>query len=1117
MSPAVRGPHRAALLLCLLAACDPTSDRDPAPEGGGPEVDAGSGGPGQGEDAGEAACAPEGASEARIRYEDVQATGTEPCVAEPQARVCLHGQWSAWSGTFASETCVPGSLPTCDGAAEGATEARVRYREPTGTSSAPCAAQTQTRSCRDGAWSDWSGDFAADTCLMQGPEPEPCGTTPSGSSAARVRYRQNSVPFGERCVAEVQTRECDAGVWSPWSGGFEHEQCSEAAARACGSIPHGTPEARVRYANRLVPFGEACVAETQTRVCTDGTFSRWSGEHAEERCEVAASGAAVLASPASGDIATIEGGPAVAITFAPSIAPSAPVSIVLTSSDARALTVTGAALTLEAGSTAERSAELLAPRTLMAEGKRHVLLRASVTSDDARFDGLAVGPWSVSIDDAGKAGLVIAELTERVTTDAGGEALLELSLARAPLSDVSVYVTSTDTTEGAPAPGRLTFTAANFATPQLVRVRGVDDAPLVDGEVSFQVLLDAVSADESYGLLPLARLAFVSRDVPVNECARGNWHSCGSGQVCLDKEPGFACGCAPGRELRAGSCQPVASVSTGDWHSCQRKSSGELSCWGLNEAGSASLPAGRSYVAVAAGADHTCALETNGTITCAGSVAGPGPTAAVGARWIDVRSGEGFSCALDNLGDITCFGLEAARLAAPLRHEPRRFRSLRVNGLDLCAQDDSLALTCVRAATDGLPALPLPVPPAGTSFVGFEVASHVCAIDSAGGLTCAPDRWGYVREAPPALPDGVYFRRLAIDDGGYSCAIDSRGALACWGALDHREQALAVPQLPEGVSYEQVAAQNSHACALDSLGKVHCWGYDSVGQAQVPDPVAGGRWQSLDSGSVHTCAIDDQGRLNCWGWDDTEPALAEGARWTSVQTSTPQSFFYSAGSTCAVDSLGGGQCWGSGGPDAPELGEGEGWKKLAAGYSLACGITIAGSMRCRDATPPVLAEGVLWTDVDAYGDHACATDSTGTLHCFGSALAPRVIAQREGGFSQLDVKRTVVCAIHGAGAMDCWNMNGSSANASRPALPPGAGWAHVSLWNHSRHASHLCAVDTLGNAYCWGGSNPDGSNDVPALEAGVRWTRVETGESFSCGLDSRARRHCWGVRKLSPF
>lgn len=74
------------------------------------------------------------------------------------------------------------------------------------------------------------------------------------------------------------------------------------------------------------------------------------------------------------------------------------------------------------------------------------------------------------------------------TTEAGGTATFDVVLDFPPTSNVTVPLSSSNTAEGTVSPASLTFTPANYNTPQTVTVTGVDD-PIVDGDQAYQVVI----------------------------------------------------------------------------------------------------------------------------------------------------------------------------------------------------------------------------------------------------------------------------------------------------------------------------------------------------------------------------------------------------------------------------------------------------------------------------------------------------------------------------------------------------------------------------------------------------------------------------------------------------
>ena len=107
-------------------------------------------------------------------------------------------------------------------------------------------------------------------------------------------------------------------------------------------------------------------------------------------------------------------------------------------------------------------------------------------SSDDNFDAVANQTVSVTTTDDDVAGFTIAE-TDGSTgvTEAGSTDLFTVVLDKAPLSDVVFAISSSDTGE-ATVTSSLTFTAANWDTPQSVTVTGADDN-IIDGSVTSNI------------------------------------------------------------------------------------------------------------------------------------------------------------------------------------------------------------------------------------------------------------------------------------------------------------------------------------------------------------------------------------------------------------------------------------------------------------------------------------------------------------------------------------------------------------------------------------------------------------------------------------------------------
>jgi len=92
-------------------------------------------------------------------------------------------------------------------------------------------------------------------------------------------------------------------------------------------------------------------------------------------------------------------------------------------------------------------------------------------------------------------GFVISAITGS-TTEAGGTATFTVNLKTQPTANVSISLSSSDTTEGTVSPAYLLFSSSNWSTAQTVTVTGVNDTS-VEGNKGYTVLLGVASSSDS--------------------------------------------------------------------------------------------------------------------------------------------------------------------------------------------------------------------------------------------------------------------------------------------------------------------------------------------------------------------------------------------------------------------------------------------------------------------------------------------------------------------------------------------------------------------------------------------------------------------------------------------
>ena len=191
-------------------------------------------------------------------------------------------------------TPTPAPTPTiqpklsCGSVPHNGTESRIAYNASSVAYGQSCSSiqQTQTRTCNDGVWSAWSGTYQNLICTVQAASS--CGNIPHNGTESRIAYSINSVPYGQSCSTyqQTQTRTCNNGVMSAWTGTYTNLTCSVQTASSCGNIAHGAYELRTMYQVAAVNEGNTCVSQIQNRLCTNGQFGSWSGTYTQASCVI---------------------------------------------------------------------------------------------------------------------------------------------------------------------------------------------------------------------------------------------------------------------------------------------------------------------------------------------------------------------------------------------------------------------------------------------------------------------------------------------------------------------------------------------------------------------------------------------------------------------------------------------------------------------------------------------------------------------------------------------------------------------------------------------------------------------------------------------------------------
>jgi hypothetical protein len=103
--------------------------------------------------------------------------------------------------------------------------------------------------------------------------------------------------------------------------------------------------------------------------------------------------------------------------------------------------------------------------------------------------------FSVAVSITPQYGFTVSSISGNIT-ESGGTATFNVRLLSQPTHDVTIDVSSNDTSEGTVLPSNLTFTSINWNTYQQVTVSGVDDS-LIDGNKSLLIQLAIANSTDS--------------------------------------------------------------------------------------------------------------------------------------------------------------------------------------------------------------------------------------------------------------------------------------------------------------------------------------------------------------------------------------------------------------------------------------------------------------------------------------------------------------------------------------------------------------------------------------------------------------------------------------------
>ena len=128
----------------------------------------------------------------------------------------------------------------------------------------------------------------------------------------------------------------------------------------------------------------------------------------------------------------------------------------------------------------------------------YTIVLAAATGGD--YAGIDVADVTVINSDDDTRGFTLSSINGN-TTEAGVTATFTLKLNSQPTANVSIGLSSSNTSEGTVLPTSLTFTTSNWNTDRLITVTGVND-DIDDGDITFQVITASATGGDYATLNP---------------------------------------------------------------------------------------------------------------------------------------------------------------------------------------------------------------------------------------------------------------------------------------------------------------------------------------------------------------------------------------------------------------------------------------------------------------------------------------------------------------------------------------------------------------------------------------------------------------------------------------
>ncbi len=448
-------------------------------------------------------------------------------------------------------------------------------------------------------------------------------------------------------------------------------------------------------------------------------------------------------------------------------------------------------------------------------------------------------------------------------------------------------------------------------------------------------------------------------------------------------------------------------VALTDDHVCVLRDAGEVSCWGLDDAGVGIAPARSDAIQthrelpgtdIVAGLGFTCVLGTEGQVTCWGD----------GLLDVDLFTDEEYE--RTEYPHYTWPDVQAVEIAAGELHACARTESGRV----ICMGENEIG-QLGDGSTRRRPTPVLADQLEGASALALGTNTSCAIIDD--GLRCVGDGSGGAFDGTKSPPRWAQVfsgaRDLFLDRSGHRvCAIDEQDRAQCVGR--DREGGLLEAirrRLPDGMAANSraMASLDGHHCTLDTAGTLDCGSRRNA-------PAARRNVAQVASGSRTLCVRHRDGAVACHSTRTGSSPVVTGEGWQDIDA-------YAGATEIAVDDLGSALC-----------------AVFRSGRVACRGLDIAPLTQVRNATTLTMGTGALCVatrdekalcvrgghlaapvddvvDVAYYDLHPCYLMKSGEVHCERRGRTTRL--GEVSGVTRIVGRRWSLCALTGSGEVHC--------------------------------------------------------------------------------------------------